>query len=142
MMISLNGWNGGTVYYAPNEKHLYVRKDSYRGKLYLVCHDTVLKKTKNNKKNRKNNKKDQNKNEMKCPGRCIYNPTTGAYKMTRKHNHRTNHEIEYKDLVSLNAMKDLCRFLAKHLPGSAHKIPVREIFLMEMAKYDCNVIII
>lgn len=121
-IVTLNGWNGGNVYYASDEELLYVRKNEYNGKYFLVCHDTVM------------NKKDKNKNEKKCPGRCHYNSITGECVITTKHNHSTKHKIEYNDLVSLNAMKDMCRYLAANLPGSAHKISVKEIFLMEMAK--------
>lgn len=48
------------------------------------------------------------------------------------HADHDDHEIIY--LISLNNMKDNCRLLAEEFPISAKKIPVEEIFLMEMSK--------
>lgn len=122
-LIPITGWSGGTLYYAPEEKHLYTRKRHYNGTAYLACYDNVTSHSKKGKR-------------PKCPGKRHVNLETEESRITCHHlADHSNHEVLYRDLISLNAMKDQCRFLAKHFPWSAHKVPIKEIFLLEMAKY-------
>lgn len=126
-LVAIDGWNGRTVFYEPNEKHLYCRKDGYNGTVYLVCYDTVTSKSK-----RKGKKTD------KCPARRHLDERTGQSVCTKAHINHGNHEIMYRDLVSLNAMKDQCRYLADNFPGYAHRISIKGIFLRELAKYETS----
>lgn len=118
--ISIRGFHGGTLYYVPSEKHLYVRKSYRKGSMYLVCYDTIRSKNEDN-------------NVTICHARCVAHAEK-CVKTGTPHGNHEDHEIIYKDLISLNAMKDNCRLLAERFPISAKKIPVEEIFLMEMAK--------
>lgn len=106
------------MYYAPKEKHLYVKNKNTNGKIYLDCYDTI-----------------RNKSNTRCRAKCIYTSANEHSRTTANHTDHENHEVTYRDLVSLNNMKDHCRYLAKNFPTSAHKVSVKEIFLLEMAKY-------
>lgn len=129
-LLEVVGFNGGTLYYAPGEKHFYVREKSCdSGNVYLICHDQMEYKNEM-RKSEKNRKK-----EVKsCPSRCCFNSITGEIRLTENHTHK-DHEVMYNDLISLNAMKDKCKFIAENFPLSAHKVSIKEIFLMEMVKY-------
>lgn len=128
MLIEVKGWSGGLVYYAPDEEHLYCRKDGYNGTKYLVCYETVASRSKKNKKS------------VKCPARRHLDEKSGKSSCTlSQHSSHDNHEVIYRDLVSLNAMKDRCRYLAENFPGCAHRISVKGIFLKELSKYFNNI---
>lgn len=120
---AVTGFNGGNLFYIPEEKHLYVRKTTKNGTVHLVCYDTV--------ETAKTKKSDPS--FIECAARCHLKGDQLS-RTNSTHRHHANHELAFKDLVSLNAMKDHCRYLAKHFPFSAHKIPVSEIFYVEMAK--------
>lgn len=117
--IKVNGFNGGKLYYLPKEKHLFLRKTSKNEKTYLICYDTIMAK----------------KSANACSARCRLDESTGeCLRTVTNHCNHESHEIIFQDLVSLNAMKDQCRYLAEKFPFSAHLIPISEIFLIEMSK--------
>lgn len=131
-LIDVPGFNGGLLYYVPDKKHFNVReKECDNGNMYLICHDQMEYKNEM-RKSEKNRKKEV----ISCSGRCFMNRITGEMRLTGGHSHK-DHELMYKDLISLNAMKNKCRFIAENFPLSAHKMSIREIFLMEMVKYVC-----
>lgn len=123
--IKINGFNGGTLYYLPEEKHLFLRKTSTNGMAYLVCYDTIIAKP----------RKKRDSNVSVCTARCQLDERTEQCLRNKSvHSDHQNHETIYRDLISLNAMKNQCRFLAEKFPYSAHLVPISEIFLIEMAK--------
>lgn len=113
----------GNLYYVTEDKHIYVRKTlKESGRSYLVCYDSVLKK--------------KVANIEKCTARCTLDEVNGlCFRNSTPHSDHENHEVAFRDLQSLNAMKDHCRYLASNFPLSARKVPIKEIFLAEMAKY-------
>lgn len=124
--VPIKGFRGGNLSYVREEKNLYLPKTKTKtGQSYLVCYDTILMK----------NEKRENPNFKDCPARCVVDEATGLLRCTVSH-HREhgNHESIFNDLISLNGMKDRCRYLAAQYPFSARKIPVKDIFLAEMAK--------
>lgn len=121
----IKGFNSGTLYYIPEDGHLYVRKDSKHGKVYLTCYDESLTKK----------KAKQDSLFRPCPARAHLDVESNlCYKTNACHTNHEDHGLKYRDLQSLNAMKEHCRFLATHFPFSSHKIPIKEIFLLEIAK--------
>lgn len=123
--VTLKGFNDGMLYYIPADGHLYVRKYSKNSKIYLSCYERCL-----TKKFAKNNPSFQ-----LCPAKVHLDTKTNlCYRTNAPHTSHDDHELKYRDLQSLNGMKDHCRFLAKHFPFSCHKIPIKEIFLLEIAK--------
>lgn len=121
--IEVAGFNGGLWYYLPAEKHLFKRKDERNGNVYLTCYDS--------KDTAKMKREDLS--FKPCMARCILKNKL-YFRTGVDHNNHGDHEITFRDLISLNAMKDRCRFLAEHFPHSSHKISIKEIFLLEMAK--------
>lgn len=118
--VLIQGFQSGTLFYVPSEKHLYVRKSSRNDNVYLACYDTII------SKNEKNN-------NVSCSARCHVKQNI-CVRTDTPHSVHDDHEIIYNDLISLNAMKNSCRLLAENFPISAKKIPIKEIFLMEMSK--------
>lgn len=123
--VEVTGFGGGIWYYIPKEKHLFKRKDKKNGIVHLICYDsedaTKMEKS--------------NPNFKKCAARCHLREDNGlCYRTEAPHRDHEDHEITFRDLVSLNAMKERCRYLCENFPHSAHKIPIKEIFLLEMAK--------
>lgn len=120
-LIEVTGYHGGTIYYSTEEKHLYVKRGKTRkgGEAYLACYDTIL-----------------DKPNSQCPAKRVYTKVNGHSRSTNPlHSNHENHEIIYKDLISINNVKNHCRYLAENFPTSAHKVSIKEIFLLEMAKY-------
>lgn len=123
--VPIKGFRGGNLIYIPEDRHLYVRRTTKAGRVYFVCYDTVL--TKRLKK--------QEPNFQECGARCTLNESTGlCSKKASCHRDHENHDVIFRDLQSLNTMKDKCRYLAENFPFSARRIPIKEIFLAEMAK--------
>lgn len=115
-LIQLKGFNGKTVYYDPMKKHLYSRNNGYKGVSYLKCYEDV---------NCKSNP---------CEGRRRLHDADGRSWPTHGHSKHKNHKITYRDLISLNNMKERCSYLAQNYPGQAHKVSTKIIYLTEMAK--------
>lgn len=118
----IKGFNDGSLLFLKSEGHLFVRKGKQKnGKEYWVCYETIV--------------LGEDGKPGKCTARCTLNVKTNeCWRNETPHIEHETHEIIYRDLKSLNAMKDHCRYLAKHFPFSAKKIPISEIFLTEMAK--------
>lgn len=120
-LIQLKGFNGRNVYYDSLGKYLYSRNNGYKGTSYMKCFEDVRRKKKKKRKN-------------SCGGRCRMD-ANGKSWQSHDHAKHKNHEIIYRDLVSLNAVKERCQFLAANYPGQAHKMSTKIIFLTEIAKY-------
>lgn len=104
--------------YLEDEKYLFVRRTQSEDgqKIYYGCYDAL-------------------DGPNGCKARCTLDTKSGKCTRNDKpHNGHDNHEVTYRDMVSLNAMKDHCKYLSENFPFSAHKIPIDEIFLTEMAK--------
>lgn len=122
---TIRGFRGGNLFYVQEERNLYVRKTTKAGLSYLVCYDTVqMKKS-----------KQQDPHFEEYSARCTVDEGTGlCWRNNSCHRDHDNHELIFRDLQSLNAMKDHCHFLATKFPLSARRIPIKDIFLAEMAK--------
>lgn len=118
----LKSFNGRNVYYDPEEKYLYSRNNGYKETSYLKCFEDV-----------KGQKKKTKSQSYPCGGRCRLDANGNSW-LTHDHALHENHEILYRDLISLNVMKERCRFLAENYPGHAHKVSTKIIFLTEIAK--------
>lgn len=137
--IQIKGFSGGNLFYVPDEKHLFMQKSRSSKKLkkYLVCYDTVLSKNKVGG-GADSEFDDENFKEVicnGCPARCTFDEKTGlVIRNFSPHTNHVDHEIKFRDLQTLNAMKDHCRYLATNFPFSARRIPIRDIYMTEMAK--------
>lgn len=104
--------------YLIGEKHLFYRKgESYVGtKAYYACYERI-------------------DGSGSCKARCTLDLQSEQCTRNKKqHNIHENHDVIFRDMESLRAMKNHCKYLATNFPFSSHKIPINEIFLNEMAK--------
>lgn len=113
----IRGFKGkGMLLYLHDEKTLFVKKvmrDEYE---YYECYHNM-----------------QKNSLMSCSASCSI--IRGELRRNdREHCHEENHKIKYKDLLSLNAMRETCYWLREHFPPSAHKIPLYDIYMLEMSK--------
>lgn len=131
--ILIKGFNGGDLFYVPDEEHLYVRKSNKKGKKYLACYHTV--KSGKDDYDDDDDDDDEYDEDEKCLARCTFDEDSSlVHRNSTPHSNHRNHEITFRDLQSLNAMRDHCRYLSTNFPFSARKIPIKEIFLAEMVK--------
>lgn len=115
---------GSSLLYLKEEKNLFFRKNKelQNGKIHWACNASNIPAIYGQPDS--------------CPARCTMDLIKSEiYRNNAAHIHEANHEIVFRDLESLNAMKNHCRYLAANFPYSAHLIPVKEIFLSEMAKF-------
>lgn len=112
---------GGSLVYLENDQHLFVQRRETNGRVYCACYDQVT--------------KGPSGQYGSCGARCIIDVESSTCRRNNvSHTCHENHAITFRDMKSLNTMKDHCRYLAEHFPFSAQKIPIKEIFLSEMAK--------
>lgn len=121
--VTVKGRKGGNLYYVIEDDHLYVRKTLKKsGRTYLICYESVLKK--------------RDSNNQICSARCTLDEVNRTcYRNMTPHTSHDNHGVMFRDLQSFNAMKDHCIYLGSNFPFSARKVPIKEIYLAEMAKY-------
>lgn len=111
------GFKGkSTLLYLHDDKNLFVRKSNAGNNIQYECYHNVT----------------NNENYRRCSVYCTVKEDVVKRNFER-HCH-TDHSIKYKDLVSLNAMRQTCTFLKEHCPSSAHRIPLYDIFLNEISK--------
>lgn len=115
----LTGFSGkGLLLYLHDEKNLFIKKSERNQSQYYECYHVLQKAQPDYKA---------------CPVYCVIKDgecnRNGAI-----HSHPTNHKVEYRDMVSLNAMKETCRWLRTYIPSSAHKVSLYDIFMLEISK--------
>lgn len=115
----IQGFRGkGLLLYVEAEKNLFVEKSKRNQTKYYECYHVM--------------EKDQ-PNYVPCHVRYAVEGEECRRVNDEVHSHE-NHKVEYRDMQSLNAMKETCRWLREHCPSSAYKIPVYEIFMLEISK--------
>lgn len=103
------------------EKHLFYQTHEKNGKVYFACYHKIV--------------PEEYGQQSSCPARCNIDTTSRVCQRNGSpHTDHANHEVIFRDLKSLNSMKDACRYLQQNFPFSAHRIPIKEIFIHEMAK--------
>lgn len=120
----IEGYKGGNLLYLEDEKHLFVRKSGDNGEEVFICYQSILAKGNKNKQSTQPN----------CTARVKLDANKICTRNKIAHTNHENHEIYYRDLKTLNAVKKNCRILREIIPITAHKVSVKEIFLQEMAK--------
>lgn len=116
----IQGFSGkGLLLYLENEKNLFIEKSKQNRCTYYECYHVLQKSQPDYKP---------------CPVRCVVEDGE-CRRNGRVHSHEMNHKIQYRDMQSLNAMKETCRWLREHCPSSAYKIPLYDIFMLEISKW-------
>lgn len=115
----IKGFSGkGFPLYLHDEKHLFVKKSEQNGRQYYQCYHVLRK---------------EQSDFKPCPVYCVVKDGE-CHKNDAVHSHQEDHKIQYRDMQSLNAMKETCRWLRIHCPSSAHKISLYDIFMLEISK--------
>lgn len=114
----VKGFHSGDILYLKHEKHLFYRKNSRNGNEEYACYHNILLK---NKKIKSDKKVIIDGNKI-----CVRNKI--------QHSKHDDHEINFRDLITLNAIKDKCRKLQEILPIVSHKASAKIFYLQEMAK--------
>lgn len=115
----VKGFSGkANLLYLHDEKNLFIKKSTTNGRDYYECYNCL--------------RKDE-ANYKPCH---VYCTIQGDQCQRNKavHSHSLDHRIEYRDLQSLNAMRQTCQWLRDNCPSSAYKIPLNEIFMLEISK--------
>lgn len=109
--------DGDLLLYSHFEKKLFYKtNDRLNGQQDYACYENIMNKGCN------------------CKARLHLRADNSCERNKQLHIDHENHEITFRDMESLDAMREKCRYLIKHYPASAQKIPVKEIFLSEMIK--------
>lgn len=115
----IQGFSGrGYLLYLHDERNLFIKNKTTNSADYYQCYHVLL------------------KNEpgyIPCPVTCIVNGSN-CRRNSAEHSHQTDHKVQFRDMQSINAMKETCRWLHEHCPSSASKIPLHDIFLLEISK--------
>lgn len=111
--------------YVPQEKHLYVKHRVVEGKEPgedWICYQSIL------------NKKD--KDQVKCTSTVHLgqNNICKQKNIRNPHTNHINHELIYKDIMSLNKIKTDCINAKVVSDGVAMKISASDIFTRELSK--------
>lgn len=108
--------DGNLLVYLPEEKHLYYKtNDRPSGQQDYACYEKILNKGHN------------------CKSRFHLSADMSCWKNNVPHSDHENHELTFKDMQTLDDMRKKCRYIVDNFP-SAHKIPLKEIFMSEMVK--------
>lgn len=115
----IKGFSGkGSLLYLHDEKNLFVRKVKRNEYEFYECYHNLRK---------------YEFGFVHCSASC----TIQQGELRRNHvghSHPENHKVQFRDLQSLNAMKETCSWLREHCPSSAYKIPSYDIFMLEISK--------
>lgn len=111
-----------TLYWIPEEKFLYVKKEERGNKIECICYQTVL-----TNSNRKVDRK-------KCTARRFINSKGQISKSAISHTNHDNHELIYKDLITRKSIVDTCVGVQNLLGDISVKVSVGDIFTREIAK--------
>lgn len=120
----VSGFHSGTLMYLHEEKHLFRKVNDRKGQEEWMCYESILPQM-------------YRLNELDPPTKCTAKTFRIENLLRRNqiaHSHHHDHELVFRDLVSLEAMKEKCRKLAEWCPLSSYRIPAKEIFMTELAK--------
>lgn len=112
---------GSLLLWAPEEKHLFVRKGTptKSGDIDWICYQTIL--------------RQQDPNETECTSRLKRTTNGICFRNFLTHTAHKNHEIIYKDLMSKHKIVSDSVQFDKLCEGLAMKVPVNDFFTRELA---------
>lgn len=119
----IKGFRGGSLLYLHQEKHLFYQTHNRDGRLEFSCYDNNLPK----------DYKSSEQQSRKCNAKVIVKEDICRRNNT-DHQCHANHELVFRDLQTLNEIKERCQKVSEWCPISAHKISAKEIFMTMLAK--------
>lgn len=112
------------LYWIPQEKCLYVKKEERAGNIECICYQTIL----------ANPRRNGHDEVIKCTARRIIDSQNQVSCNGVPHSNHCNHEMIYKDLITRANISDAC-YGVKNLCGNIPvKVSVGDIFTREIAK--------
>lgn len=109
--------------YLHREKHLFCYKYERSGQIEYTCYQSML----------PNDYKSDS--EHNCTARIIVNNNDKQCRRNNvAHTNHQNHELVFRDLQTLNAVREKSRKISEWCPLSASKVSAKEILAMELAK--------
>lgn len=117
---------GHPLLYLQEERHLFVRSNERSGQVEYACYE----------KHRSNRYKNPNHQEenSNCTARVFLKDGVVRRNSIQHKNHE-NHELIFRDLQTLNAVKEKSRMLLEWCPLSSSKVSAKELLATELAKY-------
>lgn len=121
----IQGFSDGPhkLLYLHRENHLFYHTNNRSGQDEYTCYDHLL----------REDYKSEN-NHSKCTARVFLNDQKQCRRNRIAHNAHQNHELAFRDLKTLNAVKEKCRLLQEWCPLSATKVSAKELLAVELAK--------
>lgn len=120
----VSGFHSGTLLYLHGEKHLFRKVNDRNGQEEWMCYESILPQI---------YQLNEPNPHTKCTAKT-FRKTNSLRRNQTSHSHQHDHERVFRDLVSLEAMKEKCKQLAEWCPLSSYRIPAKEIFMTELAK--------
>lgn len=111
--------------YSHDEKRLYHFTNDRSGRIEYTCYDHLL----------RQEYKSSIGAHLKCTARAmLQNNDCMRNGIAHKCDHNHNHELAFRDLQTLNAVREKCRLLSEWCPLSASKVSAKELLAIELAK--------
>lgn len=127
---NIEGFHGSTLVYLHDEKHLFFHTKNRNGQDEYNCYENILPA----EYSQSNQMNDTGKEKLRCSAKIFINGEKVCRRNKIQHKDHGNHDLTFRDLKTLHEIKEKCRFLSEWCPLSAHKISVKEIFMVELAK--------
>lgn len=120
----IQGFSDGPhkLLYLHREKHLFYHTNNRCGRDEYTCYDNKLRE-----------EYKSGNGHQKCTAR-IFLTDDGCRRNSIAHVDHQDHELAFRDLETLNAVKDKCRLLREWCPLSACKISAKELLAVEMSR--------
>lgn len=119
----------GVLLWAPDEKHLFFKKKTHKSGLEdWICYQEMIQK-------KKSNSVGKAFDQTKCTSRLLRDPI--AKTCTRKqiaHTDHEDHDLIYKDLMSMDEIKDTVDRIRDVTEGLSVNVPMSHVFTRTLAK--------
>lgn len=114
---------GNCLLYLPGEKRLFFQSNVRSGQVEYTCYAKLCP---DKYKTRKNT-------QSKCTARVFLTDGNARRNGIRHHCHE-DHELIFRDLQTLNAVREKCTKILEWCPLSASKVSAKELLSMELVK--------
>lgn len=115
--------DGHPLLYLHGEKHLFYRSNERSGHVEYSCYE----------KSRPDRYKNNKEANVKCTAR-VFLDNGRVYRNQIRHQCHENHETIFRDLQTLEAVKEKARLIKKWCPLSASKVSAKELLAVELAR--------
>lgn len=118
--------DGHDLLYFPSEDHLFYQSHVRAGQVEYTCYEKC-------RPGQYASPEGQSP-DSKCTAKVIVKDGKSRRNQTR-HTKHENHGLIFRDLQTLNTVKDKCRKLSEWCPLSSSKVSAKELLSIELAKW-------